>query len=66
MDKLNKNPIRTNVDESIKIYNHFCTKAEVIKANFVNELIHLHVLEAITDYEFNEALRSSDFKVQLR
>jgi len=56
MNKLNEYPVRTDVDEHIKVYNDFCTKSEVIKANLLSEIIHLHKIEAISDYEFNKAL----------
>ena len=56
MDELNKYSIKTNVDEHIKCYNHFCEKSEVAKANFVNEMIHLYELQIITDDVFIKAL----------
>ena len=41
MNELNEHPVKTNLDETIQYYNDFCGKAEVVKANFVNETICL-------------------------
>ncbi len=49
MKELNNHTVRTNLDENIKYYNDFCEKAEVVKANFVNEMTRLHELSIITD-----------------
>ncbi|MBU3217804.1 hypothetical protein LL033_10015 [Clostridium estertheticum] len=54
--ELNEYSVRTNLDENIKHYNEFCDKAEVVKANFVNEMIRLYELKIITDDVFNKAL----------
>ena len=56
MDELNKHPVRTNVDENMKIYNEFCEKFEYIKASFIERLIQLNHIEVITDNRLCEDL----------
>ncbi|MBU3188769.1 hypothetical protein K9O30_06290 [Clostridium bowmanii] len=56
LDELNKHPIKTYQDVNIQYYHNLCEKFETIKTDYIEEMIHLHELQIITDVVFQTAL----------